>query len=283
MKTILFPFWSSACWARSSARCWPSPPRSSMWRSTRGRRLCARPGRRQLRRLRLSRLRRLCQGRGGGGGPLQQVRGRRRCHGGQGGRDHGRLRRMRRRWWPSCPAPAARTWPEPRFNYTGPEDCRAAMLFGGKSNKMCTFACIGLGNCAKACQFDAMHIVDGVAKVDRSKCVGCGACVDACPKSIVKLIPESQKIMPACRNMDKGAQVMKICKVGCIGCMKCQRECPADAITRGQQPGPGGRVQVHPVRPLRRGLPAPYHQVFRQISRILRNPSPITGRGFHCT
>ena len=119
---------------------------------------------------------------------------------------------------------------EARFNYTGPQDCRAAMLFGGKSSKLCTFACIGLGNCERACQFDAMHVIDGVAKVDRLNCVGCGACVDACPKSIVKLIPEKQKIMPACRNEDKGAAVMKMCKVGCIGCMKCQRECPADAI-----------------------------------------------------
>ena len=119
---------------------------------------------------------------------------------------------------------------EPRFNYTGPVDCRAAMLFGGKSSKLCTFACIGLGNCERACQFDAMHVVNGVAKVDRSKCVGCGACVDACPKSIVKLIPESQKVMPGCRSMDKGAVVMKQCKAGCIGCMKCQRECPAEAI-----------------------------------------------------
>lgn len=120
---------------------------------------------------------------------------------------------------------------EMRFNYNGPVDCRAAMLFGGKSNKTCTFACIGLGNCTRVCQFDAMHIVDGVAKVDRSKCVGCGACAEACPKSIIKLIPESQKIMPACSNKDKGAKVMKMCDYGCIGCMKCQRECPADAIT----------------------------------------------------
>ena len=119
---------------------------------------------------------------------------------------------------------------EKRFNYSGPVDCQAAMLFGGKSNKLCTFACIGLGNCVKVCQFDAMHIVDGVAKVDRSKCVGCGACAEACPKSIIKLIPESQKVMPACGNKDKGAVVMKICDYGCIGCMKCQRECPADAI-----------------------------------------------------
>ena len=57
---------------------------------------------------------------------------------------------------------------EKRFNYTGPIDCQAAMLFGGKSNKLCTFACIGLGNCVRACQFDAMHIVNGIAQVDRS-------------------------------------------------------------------------------------------------------------------
>ena len=128
------------------------------------------------------------------------------------------------------PCSGAADLAEPRFNYSGPIDCRAAMLFGGKSSKLCTFACIGLGNCAKACQFDAMHIENGVARVQRSHCVGCGACVDACPKSIVKLIPESQRIMPACSSKDKGPIVMKNCKVGCIGCMKCQRECPADAI-----------------------------------------------------
>ena len=119
---------------------------------------------------------------------------------------------------------------ELRFNYSGPENCRAAMLFGGQSNKLCTFACIGFGNCVKACKFVAMHIENGVAKVQRSHCVGCGACVDACPKNIVKLIPASQRIMPACSSKDKGPIVMKNCTVGCIGCMKCQRECPADAI-----------------------------------------------------
>ena len=119
---------------------------------------------------------------------------------------------------------------EKRFNYTGPIDCQAAMLFGGKSNKLCTFACIGLGNCERACQFDAMHVVNGIAHVDRSKCVGCGACVDICPKNIVQLIPESLRIHPACSSHDKGGVVMKVCTAGCIGCMKCQRECPAGAI-----------------------------------------------------
>ncbi len=119
---------------------------------------------------------------------------------------------------------------EKRFNYTGPIDCQAAMLFGGKSNKLCTFACIGLGNCERACQFDAMHVVNGIARVNRSKCVGCGACVDVCPKNIVQLIPEKLRIHPACSSHDKGGVVMKVCTAGCIGCMKCQRECPAGAI-----------------------------------------------------
>lgn len=123
---------------------------------------------------------------------------------------------------------------ELRFNYTGPEDCRAAMLFGGKSNKTCTFACIGLGNCVKACPFDAIHIVDGVAKVDRDKCVGCGTCVDTCPKSIIKLLPASQRVMPACGNHDRGVKVSKICDNGCVGCTKCQRECPSSAITMAE-------------------------------------------------
>ena len=117
-----------------------------------------------------------------------------------------------------------------RFNYSGPQNCQAAMLFGGKSNMDCRFACIGLGNCARACKFGAMHIVNGVAKVDRDKCVGCMACADACPKKIIEKVPYKQAVLVGCRNQDKGAVTRKICDVGCIGCMKCQRECPAEAI-----------------------------------------------------
>lgn len=120
---------------------------------------------------------------------------------------------------------------EKRFNYSGPQDCRAAMLFGGQSARTCTFACIGLGDCTKVCLFDAIHIVNGIAQVDKSSCVGCGHCASVCPKNIIKLLPLTQRVAPACSNKDKGAAVMKFCSAGCIGCGKCQRECPADAIT----------------------------------------------------
>lgn len=120
---------------------------------------------------------------------------------------------------------------EPRFHYSGPQDCRAAMLFGGKSNKLCSFACLGLGNCVRACPFGAMKLENGVAKVNRAACVGCGACRDACPKKLVQMLPASQRVMPACSNRTRGTAVTKICKAGCIGCKKCERECPAGAIS----------------------------------------------------
>ena len=65
---------------------------------------------------------------------------------------------------------------QPRFNYSGPKTCQAAMLFGGRDSKDCRFACVGLGTCVEACQFGAMSVENGVAHVDREKCVACGAC-----------------------------------------------------------------------------------------------------------
>ena len=120
---------------------------------------------------------------------------------------------------------------EKRFHYTGPQDCRAAMLFGGKDSKLCTFACIGLGNCTRVCTFDAIHIVNGIAQVDRANCVGCGKCAEACPKNIIEILNRTQAVAPACSSKDKGAKVNKICSAGCIGCMRCQKECPTGAIT----------------------------------------------------
>ena len=53
---------------------------------------------------------------------------------------------------------------KPAYDYKGIQTCAAAAtLYGGP--KTCSFACIGLGDCTKVCKFDAIHIVDGVAKV----------------------------------------------------------------------------------------------------------------------
>ncbi len=96
--------------------------------------------------------------------------------------------------------------------------------------KACRFACLGYGNCVKACQFDAMHIVDGVAKVDEEKCVACKACINACPMHVIELVPYGKKHKVECSNKDKGKLAMDACKVSCIACGMCEKNCPKEAI-----------------------------------------------------
>ena len=55
-----------------------------------------------------------------------------------------------------------------KCNYVGIEDCRAAAL-AGLNTGSCTFGCLGYGSCVKVCTYDAIHVVNGVAKVDTSK------------------------------------------------------------------------------------------------------------------
>ncbi len=82
----------------------------------------------------------------------------------------------------------------------------------------------------RACPFDAIHVVDGIAVVDKEKCKACGKCIAACPKNLITLIPYDAKYAVACSNRDKGPVTMKACEVGCIGCQMCKRNCPADAV-----------------------------------------------------
>ena len=114
-------------------------------------------------------------------------------------------------------------------NYIGIQDCRSA-VFSGVNVTDCSYGCLGFGSCAAVCQQDAIHVVNGVAVVDRAKCVGCGLCVKACPRGLIELVPESKHVSVQCSNQDKGPIVKKVCSAGCIGCGMCQRQCEYDAI-----------------------------------------------------
>jgi electron transport complex protein RnfB len=116
-----------------------------------------------------------------------------------------------------------------KYEYQGIEDCKAAEMLAGGS-KSCRYGCTGLGTCERACPFDAIHVVNGVAVVDEEKCTACGKCIEVCPKGIIDIVPLSKQVRVLCKNLEKGKAVMEACKVGCIACQKCVKVCRFDAI-----------------------------------------------------
>ena len=117
-----------------------------------------------------------------------------------------------------------------KSEYYGIRDCRAAAAIPGKGAKACTYGCMGFGTCVKECQFDAIHVINGVAVVDRTKCKACGKCVAACPNGLIEMIPDTSRYVVSCRSQDKGKAVKDACSAGCIGCTACTRVCESDAI-----------------------------------------------------
>lgn len=116
------------------------------------------------------------------------------------------------------------------YQYVGEASCTLVNNMPGGGDKACTYGCLGYGSCVKVCEYDAIHIVDGIAVIDEDKCVACGMCAKACPRHLIEIIPATADIRVACNSLDKGIDVKKVCSTGCIGCSMCERICPVDAI-----------------------------------------------------
>ena len=104
-------------------------------------------------------------------------------------------------------------------------------MIPGRGEKACSYGCLGLGSCAKACPFDAIYMKDGIAVIDREKCKACGKCNVICPNHVIDMIPYESSYMVQCNSNDKGKDVMQVCQTGCIGCGICVKQCDYGAVT----------------------------------------------------
>jgi Na+-translocating ferredoxin:NAD+ oxidoreductase subunit B len=113
-----------------------------------------------------------------------------------------------------------------KFEYSGVADCSALhALYGG--DKVCSFACLGLGSCIRVCPVRAIgRDAAGLVWVDKDRCTGCGRCVEVCPSRVMRWVPGSADYIVACSSTDDPQTVKSCCSVGCIGCKICENKSP---------------------------------------------------------
>lgn len=109
------------------------------------------------------------------------------------------------------------------YEYHGLSDCTMVNMMQDGGPKACSYGCLGDGSCVQACPVVQIHIVNGVAVVDKEACKACGKCVAVCPKHLIEIVPYDQKHLVKCNSQDKGKAVMQACTAG-VSDVRCVRK-----------------------------------------------------------
>lgn len=117
-----------------------------------------------------------------------------------------------------------------RAHYEGTRTCLAAAQVAG-GGKGCFWGCLGLGDCQRICDFDAISMDrHSLPVVDSDKCTACGDCVEVCPKDLFSLQSESNRLWVACKNQEQGDEILANCEVACTACERCVFDAPGGLI-----------------------------------------------------
>jgi electron transport complex protein RnfB len=136
-----------------------------------------------------------------------------------------------------------------RASYRGASSCLGASHVAG-GGKDCYWGCLGFGDCAQVCSFDAIVMNrQRLPVVDEDACTACGDCVEACPKDLFSLQRANDRLWVRCRNEELGDRVLDACRAACTACGRCALDAPAavtmvsnlPAINYNALGGPGGR------------------------------------------
>ena len=113
-----------------------------------------------------------------------------------------------------------------RANYRGADSCLAASQVAG-GGKDCYWGCLGFGDCARVCDFDAI-VMDkhGLPVVIEAACTACGDCVEVCPKDLFSLQSANDRLWVRCKNLELGDFVLDACEVACTACGRCAMDAP---------------------------------------------------------
>jgi electron transport complex protein RnfB len=111
-----------------------------------------------------------------------------------------------------------------KADYVGIRSCAAAAAVSG-GGKGCPWGCLGLGDCAVSCDFDAIVMTPfGLPVVDADKCTACEDCVEACPLGLFVVMPMDHHLVVQCRNLLEGDDATAVCEVACNACRRCVQD-----------------------------------------------------------